>query len=108
MTDSDKANEDVKKYLASQPYDDSLPEGWQERFGRKGRFMQYTSLSHCERKNRLTSLEHGCWRDWDKIKSSFDASSDELWMYGNEGFGTAVLHIRENKIINTMPLAIWG
>ena len=99
----------IKEYLKNAPYDYSLPEGWEVRFGRRGKFMKYDDVAHVERKNMVVIRETGesvpfgyANSAWETLKSKME-SGDELWIWGNSG--TAILLVRDNKVIDEK--AMW-
>lgn len=61
VEEESKQNEMTKKWLQDHPYDPTqeLPEGWEYRFGMRGRFMKYDSVEHAERKNKIVIRESG-------------------------------------------------
>lgn len=92
-------NRMTKQWLSQNYYTyNTLPPGWELRFGLKGRFLQYDSIEHAERKNMKDGVPFGyCHQDWETLKSNLQ-EGDEIWRFGDGG-GEAVYLIRKGKIV---------
>jgi len=89
----------TKKWLTDNPYNPyDLPEGWEIKFGMRGKFMKYDSVEHAERKNTYNGMPFGgANHAWEELKSNLQ-DGDEIWLVGNDGL--AIYLIRNNSVVN--------